>query len=155
MTLAEFDELLMAHPFTRRIDAVHFHHTWRPNHSQYRGFDTIVSMWRYHTEVKGWSDIAQHLTIAPDGALWTGRSWNQPPCSASGHNGNRLSGPFMIEVIGDFDIGRIALKAISETPPYTSCVSCRPGSNCRLNRSVFITRCRRKPVPAHRSRAAR
>ena len=66
MTLAEFDELLMAHPFTRRIDAVHFHHTWRPNHSQYRGYDTIVSMWRYHTEVKGWSDIAQHLTIAPD-----------------------------------------------------------------------------------------
>lgn len=106
MTLAEFDELLTAHPFTRRMDAVHFHHTWRPNHSQYRGYDTIVSMWRYHTEVKGWSDIAQHLTIAPDGVVWTGRSWNQPPCSASGHNGNRLSGPFMIEVIGDFDIGQ-------------------------------------------------
>ena len=105
MTLSGFDELLSTYPFTRRVDAVHFHHTWRPNHSQYRGYDTIVSMWRYHTEVQGWSDIAQHLTIAPDGVLWTGRSWNQPPCSASGHNGNRLSGPFMIEVIGDFDIG--------------------------------------------------
>jgi hypothetical protein len=104
--LSEFGNLLASFSFTRQIDAIHLHHTWRPNHRQYKGHDTILSMWRYHTEEKGWSDIAQHLTIAPDGTLWLGRNWNQPPASASGHNGNTVSGPFMIEVIGDFDTGQ-------------------------------------------------
>ena len=105
LTLREFARMLDQFPFTRRIDAVHMHHTWRPNHSQYKGHDSIVAMWRFHTQHNGWSDIAQHLTIAPDGALWTGRNWNQPPASAAGHNGNRTAGPFMFEMIGDFDHG--------------------------------------------------
>jgi hypothetical protein len=62
-------------------------------------------MWHYHTQVNGWSDIAQHLTIAPDGTIWIGRNWNQPPASAAGHNGNRTAGPFMFEMIGDFNSG--------------------------------------------------
>jgi hypothetical protein len=71
------------------------HHTWRPNHSQFNGFSTIESMWEYHTETKGWSDIAQHISIAPDGSIWTGRSWDQAPASARGFNGNATVGPFM------------------------------------------------------------
>jgi hypothetical protein len=106
LTLEEFADLLARFPFTRRIDAVHMHHTWRPNHSQYRGLSSIEAMWRFHTQQNGWSDIAQHLTIAPDGAIWTGRNWNQPPASAGGFNGNRRAGPFMFEMIGDFDLGR-------------------------------------------------
>ncbi|MFL6632358.1 MAG: peptidoglycan recognition family protein, partial [Massilia sp.] len=82
------------------------HHTWRPNRAQYRGHDTIVAMWRFHTEQNHWSDIAQHITIAPDGTIWLGRDWNMPPASASGHNGNAQAGPFMFEMIGDFDEGR-------------------------------------------------
>ncbi|MGE3541165.1 MAG: caspase family protein [Candidatus Tectimicrobiota bacterium] len=106
LTLREFARVLDEFPFTRRIDAVHMHHTWRPNHSQYKGHDSIAAMWRFHTQHHGWSDIAQHLTIAPDGTLWTGRNWNQAPASAAGHNGNRTAGPFMFEMIGDFDHGR-------------------------------------------------
>src|SRR5690606_24956212 len=99
-------EVLDRFPFTRRINAVHMHHTWRPNHAQYLGLESIVAMFRFHTQHNGWSDIAQHITIAPDGSIWTGRNWNTAPASASGHNGNAQAGPFMFEMIGDFDVGR-------------------------------------------------
>lgn len=106
LSVGEFTALLASVTLQRTIDAVHLHHTWRPRHRDYRGHETIVSMWRFHTRDQGWSDIAQHLTIAPDGDLWTGRHWDRPPASASGHNGSSLSGPFMIEMIGDFDAGQ-------------------------------------------------
>lgn len=101
----QFEQLLEKFPFTRKIDAVHMHHTWRPRRADFRGHDTIVSMWRYHTQVKGWSDIAQHITIDSEGMIWLGRNWNLPPASAAGHNGNKAFGPFMFEMIGDFDTG--------------------------------------------------
>lgn len=106
LTPEQFEQLLQKFPFTRKIDAVHMHHTWRPRHADFRGHDTIVSMWRHHTQVNGWSDIAQHLTIDPEGMVWLGRNWNLPPASAAGHNGNKAFGPFMFEMIGDFDNGR-------------------------------------------------
>ncbi len=106
ITIAQFASLIDRFSFSRRINAVHMHHTWRPNHSQYRGHETIVGMWRHHTEVNRWSDIAQHITIAPDGSIWLGRNWNQPPASAAGHNGSKTAGPFMFEIIGDFDRGK-------------------------------------------------
>ncbi|MBH2018892.1 MAG: N-acetylmuramoyl-L-alanine amidase [Burkholderiales bacterium] len=102
----QFEQLLENFPFTRKIDAVHMHHTWRPRQADFRGHDTIVSMWRHHTQVNGWSDIAQHITIDPEGMIWLGRNWNLPPASAAGHNGNKAFGPFMFEMIGDFDQGR-------------------------------------------------
>ena len=105
LTAEQFVELLEKFPFTRKIESVHMHQTWRPNHSQYNGYSTIESMWEYHTKAKGWSDLAQHISIAPDGSIWTGRSWNQPPASAKGFNGNATAGPFMFTVIGDFDPG--------------------------------------------------
>jgi hypothetical protein len=101
----QFAVLLDKFPFTRKINSVHMHHTWKPDHAQYKGHETIVGMWRYHTETKGWQDIAQHITIAPDGSIWLGRNWNLPPASASGHNGNSTAGPFMFEIIGNFDRG--------------------------------------------------
>ncbi|MBC6989869.1 MULTISPECIES: caspase family protein [Hymenobacter] len=106
LSLAEFIAVLDRFPFTRHINAVHMHHTWRPNRAQYQGLASIEAMWQYHTQHNGWSDIAQHITIAPDGTIWTGRNWNLAPASSSGHNGNSLAGPFMFEMIGDFDKGR-------------------------------------------------
>jgi len=106
LTPEEFIELLALFPFRRRIDSVHMHHTWRPKHSQFRGLESIEAMWRFHTQDNGWSDIAQHITIDPEGMIWTGRNWNQSPASAGGHNGNSISGPFMFEMIGDFDRAR-------------------------------------------------
>jgi hypothetical protein len=105
LTLAQFEQLVDSTPLTRRIDSVHMHHTWRPNHAQYRGLRSIESMWEYHTRENGWSDIAQHISIGPEGTIWTGRDWNRPPASATGFNGSETSGPFMFEIIGDFDRG--------------------------------------------------
>ncbi|HEU4564459.1 MAG TPA: caspase family protein [Gemmatimonadaceae bacterium] len=106
LTRAEFADLLSRFPFERRIAGVHLHHSGSPTRAGYQGARTIGGMWCEHTAIRGWSDIAQHVTIAPDGSIWTGRDWNRPPASAAGHNGDRLAGPFMVVLIGDFDRGR-------------------------------------------------
>ena len=102
----EFDELVREYSWTRQITAVHVHHTWRPTHADFRGERTIEGMWRFHTVELGWSDIAQHVTCDPEGILWPGREWNRAPASAPGFNGHSRSGPFMFEVVGDFDCAR-------------------------------------------------
>ena len=82
---------------TRTIDSVHLHHTWKPSRGEFHGLETIEAMRRFHLSL-GWADIAQHVTIDPEGGVWTGRNWNQPPASVRGHNGSVASGPFMIEI---------------------------------------------------------
>lgn len=105
VSLEQFAGILDRFQFTRAITAVHLHHTWRPSHRQFTGHETIVSMWRFHTEHQGWTDIAQHITIDPEGTIWLGRNWNRPPASIAGNNGTAKAGPFMINMIGDFDAG--------------------------------------------------
>ena len=109
LTLSQFTLLLDSYvrtPDLRRITAVHLHHTWRPRHADFQGLRTVEAMRRVHMEQSGWSDIAQHLTIDPAGGLWTGRSWNARPASQAGRNGTATEGPFMIEMVGDFDQGQ-------------------------------------------------
>jgi hypothetical protein len=103
---AQFAQLLEQFQFTRRVTAVHFHHTSVPNHQQFRGHESVVSMFRHHTVNRGFRDIAQHVTIAPDGTIFLGRNWNLPPASSVGANGTRLAGPFMFETVGNFNVGR-------------------------------------------------
>jgi N-acetylmuramoyl-L-alanine amidase len=76
------------------------HHTWQPNHN---GLSSIQAMYNFHVHTNGWSDIAQHISIAPDGTIWTGRPWNKSPASAVGFNSSKV---FMFETIGDFDVGK-------------------------------------------------
>lgn len=105
LTLAQFQLLLPdRHALTREIRAVHLHHTWKPTRAEFRGLHTVEAMRRYHVGL-GWEDIAQHLTIDPAGGLWTGRNWNRPPASSRGFNGTPAAGPFMIEMVGNFDTG--------------------------------------------------
>ena len=94
----------------RKIDSVHVHHTWRPRHRDWRGLPTLRAMRQYHMTRAGMRDIAQHLTVAPDGGLWLGRDFAWPPASAKGHNGSSRTGPFMIEVVGDFDVAQDRLE---------------------------------------------
>lgn len=110
LSVDQFAVVLRAFDFRRRITGVHLHHTWRPSHAQWRGHDSMVAMWRFHTQDRGFSDIAQHLTIDPEGQVWTGRNWNAAPASAVGHNGTSVAGPFMFETVGDFDLGHDQLR---------------------------------------------
>jgi hypothetical protein len=106
LTLEQFAERLRTFHFTRVVNAVHMHHTFRPRQVDYQGLPTIEGMFKFHTGANGWSDIAQHLSIAPDGTIWTGRDWNNTPASATGFN----KGVFMFETIGDFDAGKERLE---------------------------------------------
>lgn len=121
-TIAQVDHdqlrLLLQRSWIRRINAVHIHHTWRPNHAQWQGQATVEAIRRYHVEELGWSDIAEHLTIGPDGSLWTGRNLDRPPASIAGHNGTATEGPFMIEMIGDFDVNQDRFTGAQEQSVY-------------------------------------
>jgi hypothetical protein len=108
LTLAHFAEMLNQFPWRRRVTEVHVHHTFRPNHADFAArppVQAIEGMFRFHTETRHFADIAQHITIDPRGVIWTGRNWNAPPASATGFNGNATAGPFMFEMIGNFDRG--------------------------------------------------
>ena len=92
--------------WTRRIWRVDMHHTWYPAHADYSGLDTIERMAAYHETERGFDDIAQHVSIAPDGTIWTGRDWNTDPASVGGSSSFGLNaGAFMIDAIGNFDWG--------------------------------------------------
>ena len=105
MTREQFVDALTRFRWTRRITQVHMHHTWSPARKDWNGVKTLLAMRDFHVNTNGWDDIAQHLTIAPDGTLWTGRDWNRAPASSAGFNGTRVEGPFMFETVGNFDLG--------------------------------------------------
>ena len=106
-TIAEFAAELDAFDFGDiRLTGVHVHHTYRPDHETFRrlgGRRCVEGMHRYHTGALGWSDIAQHESIGPDGSIWSGRDWRRVPASSRGHNGTPRRHPFMFEMIGDFE----------------------------------------------------
>lgn len=89
-----------------RLTGVHVHPTYRPDHEAFRrlgGQRCVAGMHRYHTGALGWSDIAQHESVGPDGSVWSGRGWRRSPASSRGHNGTARRHPFMFEMIGDFE----------------------------------------------------
>lgn len=96
----EIKPFLYSFAFTRKISSIHIHHTWKPTKADYVGEKTIFGMWEYHTKTNGWSDIGQHFSIAPDGAIWDGRDLNRNPASIKDYN----VGAIAIEIIGDFDV---------------------------------------------------
>ena len=107
----------------RRVTEVHLHHTFIPCHDDFRaardrhGGDGHLAaqelcrgMWRFHVFDRDFADIAQHVSIDPEGGIWLNRNWNRSPASATGFNGDQRAGPFMIETIGNFDEGHDRLE---------------------------------------------
>ena len=87
-------------PLTRKIETIHIHHTAEPNKGNYKGLETIESIYRYHTRRRGWSDIGYHWIISPEGTIWAGRDLNRDPASIINYNSKALA----IALIGNFDI---------------------------------------------------
>jgi hypothetical protein len=123
MNVDEFMNQIREFDFRRRITGVHMHHTCIPNRTAFDGAKTIEGIRWLHTEVYGWDDIAEHITIDPKGYIWTGRDWNVPPASARGFNGDEKEGPFMFELVGDFDEGRDSLDGVQRSSAI-SVVAC-------------------------------
>lgn len=120
LTQHDFAAAVASYPWRPPKTEIHVHCTWRPNHSQYKGLRSIEGMHRFHTVDRGWSDIAQHISIGTEGAIWTGRDWNRTPASASGFS---HSGVFMFETIGDFDKGKDPFGGIQAETVFFVCAT--------------------------------
>jgi hypothetical protein len=104
MNRDEFKKWLFEQTFTRVISIIQEHHTYIPAYTQFNGhnhFDIAIGMKNYHVNTNGWSDIAQNLTIYPDGLIMVCRPFNKAPAGIVGANEHGLC----IENIGNFDVG--------------------------------------------------
>ncbi len=89
----------------RKIKYIQLHHTYSPSYSHFNGSNHIVlqkNMKNYHVKTNGWSDIAQHFTIFPDGVIVSGRDLENAPAGIYGANSNGIC----IECLGNFDKDR-------------------------------------------------
>jgi hypothetical protein len=106
MTREEFKNWLFNQTFTRKINKIQQHHTWLPSYKQFHGnnhLQMLKSMENFHVSKMGWKNIAQNLTIFPDGKVAVCRPFNIEPEGSIGAKAN--SGAIMIENIGNFDAG--------------------------------------------------
>lgn len=125
------------------ITEVHVHHTYSPSHKDFKNnYGTLQNgMKRFHVDTRGFQDIAQHITIFPDGKIMTGRDINVPPASATNYNDSDSDGkhPFMFEMIGNFDKGNDKLegKQLQSAVEVTSFFHLK-GAAIRFHRQCLI-----------------
>lgn len=104
MTSAEFIAWIKQQHVNRAIKVIQNHHTWLPNYSNFNGsnhFEKLIGMKSSHV-ARGMSDIAQNITIFPDGKIAVCRPLDVVPAGIYGQNNFGIC----IENIGDFDIGK-------------------------------------------------
>jgi hypothetical protein len=123
-TRQEFHAWIWSTLFNRQIKLIQQHHTWSPNYSNFNGsnhFSLLEGMRNYHVNSAGFSDIAQHVTIFPDGLIGIGRSFEKDPAGIAGING----GAICIENIGNFDNGAdIMFEEHKKSIIYVTAVLC-------------------------------
>lgn len=86
-------------PIKRKINFLHIHHTAEPNKNNYKGRQTIVDIFNYHTKVRGWGDIGYHYIISPSGTIWACRDLKRDPVSIANYNYAALA----LALIGNFE----------------------------------------------------
>ena len=99
-----FREYIDSLKIKRKIKYIQLHHTYSPSYSHFNGNNHLElqkNMKNYHTKTIGWTDIAQHFTIFPDGKIVSGRSLETAPAGIYGANSNGIC----IECLGNFDKG--------------------------------------------------
>lgn len=101
---AEFEQWLTDQKITRKIKWVQQHHTYIPGYKHFKGdnhFALCQSMEAAHKE-RGFDEIAQNLTIFPDGKIMVCRNLDKVPAGIKGANTYGIC----IENIGNFDKGK-------------------------------------------------
>jgi len=103
LSLSEFADWLSGNRFDRQIGRIQNHHTYIPGYAHFKGDNHVAlceNMERYHLE-RGFAEIAQNLTIFPDGGVVLCRNFNTIPAGIKGANRDSLC----IENLGNFDAG--------------------------------------------------
>ena len=113
--LSEFKVWLGKQP-KYRYTGLQIHHTGSPEYKHfYKSNGTHEdeltrqqSMKSYHVKTNGWSDIAQHFTVFPNGKIVTGRALSKTTAiGITGWNTNKIC----IEIYGNFDKGKDIMTA--------------------------------------------
>jgi hypothetical protein len=108
MSPREFVKEVEDFSWTRHVWRIDLHDTPEVAHASYDGLPSIDLLAKLDMTTRGLRAIAQHVSVAPDGSIWTGRDWNSVPASI----GLSMSrGAFMLKAIGHFDQGMDKLEA--------------------------------------------
>lgn len=109
----EFETYIKNLKIRRKINGLQVHHMALPNYACFyksKGVteDELVRTINldYYGKSKGWSCIAQHFNIFPNGKITTGRDINKTPVGITGWNANKIC----IEIYGDFDKNKDVMK---------------------------------------------
>ena len=145
LTTEQLFERIRKFNWTRSVTKLHPHHTYKPKKADYNGNNGArlnQNMRNYHINTRGFSDIAQHLTLLPDGLWVVGRDWNRIPASMTGNN----SGAFMVEMVGDFHSGHESLEGKQLAAILDWVVFCMdffkvPESGIHFHREYSATAC--------------
>ena len=99
-----------------KYTGIQVHHTGSPEYKHfYKSNGTHedeltrqYNMKSFHVNTNGWSDIAQHFTVFPNGKIVTGRKLSKTTAiGITGWNTNKIC----IEIYGNFDKGKDIMKA--------------------------------------------
>jgi hypothetical protein len=103
LTREEFKEWLNKQNIKRIITKIQQHHTYAPSYKSFKNnhFELVKNMENYHIKVGKMSEIAQNITIFPDGLIMICRTFDKDPAGIYGANANAIC----IENVGNFDIG--------------------------------------------------
>ncbi len=112
-SVEEFEEYIKKSKIKRKVKIIQLHHTYSPSYRHFNGENhesLQLGMKNYHVNTNGWSDIAQHFTIFPDGKILSGRNLEKSPAGIYGAN----TGAICIECVGNFDEGADTMTALQK-----------------------------------------
>ncbi|WDU84189.1 peptidoglycan recognition protein family protein [Caloramator sp. Dgby_cultured_2] len=102
MNRDEFKEYILKLKVKRIIKLIQNHHTYIPSYKEFKNnhFKLLEGMERCHLS-RGFNEIAQNITIFPDGLIAICRPIDTAPAGIKGANKYGIC----IENVGNFDIG--------------------------------------------------
>jgi hypothetical protein len=110
--LNDFAAFLKTLTVHRTINLIQDHHTFIPSYKDFNGnnhFERLRAMEEAHLQ-RGFSEIAQNLTIFPDGTVAVCRAFDTAPAGIKGANIHGLC----LENLGDFDVGKDTMTAAQQ-----------------------------------------